>query len=73
MVNFQKLINDIRSRNRRYTLNWIADECGVGLSTISMIKDVEGREPRYHLGVRLVELEKRTRSRSGSPDGWTKK
>lgn len=62
-VNFQKLIRLIRKRKRHYTMGWIADQVGIGLSTISEIKHKHGREPRYTLGAALVELEMETRPR----------
>ena len=63
MVDFQSLIETVRERHRRHTLQWIADQCEVGLSTIQMIKDTPGRQPRYDLGEKLVKLERRTRPR----------
>ena len=64
MVNFQELVETIRSRG--HSLAWIAsqvstEEVPVGTSTVAAIKNQEGREPRYNLGVKLVELERKTR------------
>lgn len=59
MVNFQELVETIRSRG--HSLAWIGQQVGVGTSTVAAIKNQEGREPRYNLGVKLVELEERTR------------
>ena len=63
MTDFQALIEKIRDRHRRHTLEWIADQCGVGYSTIAAIKDVPDRQPRYELGKALVDLERKTRPR----------
>ena len=63
MVDFQKLINDIKSRSKKHSLAWIAERCEANISTIQMIKDTPGRQPRYDLGEKLVKLERRTRPR----------
>lgn len=63
-VDFQKLVRLIRKRKRTYTLQWIADQVGVGVTTISELKNTDGREPRYNLGAALVMLEMDTRPRS---------
>lgn len=61
MTDFQALIRTIESRG--HTIGWIAMKTGANLSTLSMIKHKEGREPKYELGTLLVELERRTRKR----------
>ena len=59
MVDFQALIRLIQKRG--HSLQWIAMQTDSNQSTLSMIKHTDGREPKYSLGRRLVELEERTR------------
>lgn len=59
MVDFQHLIETIQGRG--YSLGWMSKQIGVGTTTLSMIKNTPGRQPRHDLGERLVELEMRTR------------
>lgn len=59
MTNFQQLITTIEGRG--HSLGWIAMKTGANHSTLSMIKNTPGREPRYDLGAALVQLEKETR------------
>lgn len=61
MTDFQALIEKIRERNHIHTLQWIAERCDVGISTIAAIKDNPGRQPRHDLGEKLIELERQTR------------
>ena len=56
-VDFQALIKNIRASGRTHTLEWIAEQCDVGYTTIHMLKNTPGRQPRYELGKKLVELE----------------
>ena len=58
MVNFQALVKRL---NQDHSLQWIADRCDVPRGTLQSIKDGQVKQPRYALGVSLVELEKRTR------------
>lgn len=61
MTDFQEVIKKIQARGPEFTLTAIAQECGVGYSTIQMLKRIPGREPRYELGRKLIEMEERTR------------
>jgi len=63
VTDFTEVINKIRARKPSYTLEWIAKQCGVGYTTIMMIRNKPGRQPRYELGKALVNLERTTRKR----------
>ena len=63
MTDFSEIINNIRGRKSTYTLEWIAEQCEVGYTTISMLKLNPGRQPRYELGKSLVDLEVKTRKK----------
>lgn len=63
MTDFSEIINTIRGRKPTHTLEWIAERCDVGYTTISMLKLNPGRQPRYELGKRLVDLERKTRKK----------
>jgi DNA-binding XRE family transcriptional regulator len=56
-VDFQKLLRRIRKKTG-WTYGTIAAHIEVNLSTLHAIERGESKEPRYHLGARLVELER---------------
>lgn len=64
MVDFQELIRKIQSRGK--SLGWIAERCECAPSTIGMLATGKNTEPRYSLGQALLQLEVRTRRRSGT-------
>lgn len=59
MTDFQELIQSMQDRG--HSLGWIGRQLNVNVTTLSMIKNTEGRQPRYDLGKALVELELKTR------------
>jgi len=59
VTDFQALIRTIEGRG--HSLGWIAMKTGANQSTLSMIKNRPGREPKYALGKALVDLERDTR------------
>jgi len=59
MADFQHIIKTIQGRG--HSLGWMSQQLGVSVTTLSMIKNTPGRQPRYNLGQSLVELEMRTR------------
>lgn len=61
MTNFQQLIADLNSRG--WDNGRIAQKVGCARATIYMLAKGDNQEPRYELGRRLVDLERRTRPR----------
>lgn len=70
-TNFSSLIKMIMRRSRTHTLEYIASQVGVSVSAIHALKQNPGRDPRFKTGCALIDLERRTRSKQGSPDAWS--
>ncbi len=61
MTDFQQVTNDLLGRG--FTIAELCEKTGAHESTIRALRDGRNREPRYALGVALVDLERRTRRR----------
>lgn len=59
MTNWKRLIRDLRDKKRgRMTKQAIATVVGVHVNTLREIEQGRTAQPRYELGVKLIELHK---------------